>query len=124
MRAFTILFVTTLAATCFADDDLDWSAIDGVKTKYAVVSEGPEGNPMVEAKDTVTVHATGIVKQTNKKFWSTKDEGQQPFTYTAGIGGVITGWDQGCLGPSRFCGTLFQIERPALHSYGPDPHSC
>ena len=26
-------------------------------------------------------------------------------------------------GPSRFCGTLFQIERTALHSYGPDPHS-
>ena len=25
--------------------------------------------------------------------------------------------------PSRFCGTLFQIERAALHSYGPDPHS-
>ena len=28
-------------------------------------------------------------------------------------------------GPSRFCGTLFfQIECAALHSYGPDPHSC
>ena len=26
--------------------------------------------------------------------------------------------------PSRFCRTLFQIERAALHSYGPDPHSC
>ena len=26
--------------------------------------------------------------------------------------------------PSRFCRTLFQIERTALHSYGPDPHSC
>ena len=25
--------------------------------------------------------------------------------------------------PSRFCGTLFQIERAAVHSYGPDPHS-
>ena len=27
------------------------------------------------------------------------------------------------LGPSTFCGTLFQIERTAMHSYGPDPHS-
>ena len=27
-------------------------------------------------------------------------------------------------GPSTFCRTLFQIERAALHSYGPDPHSC
>ena len=25
--------------------------------------------------------------------------------------------------PSIFCRTLFQIERAALHSYGPDPHS-
>ena len=30
------------------------------------------------------------------------------------------------LGTARqdFAGTLFQIERAALHSYGPDPHSC
>ena len=27
-------------------------------------------------------------------------------------------------GPSRFCRTLFLIERAAVHSYGPDPHSC
>ena len=27
----------------------------------------------------VTVHATGIVAETQKKFWSTKDKGQQPF---------------------------------------------
>ena len=26
--------------------------------------------------------------------------------------------------PSTFCRTLFQIERAALHSYGPDAHSC
>jgi hypothetical protein len=25
----------------------------------------------------------------------TKDEGQEPFTYQAGVGGVIAGWDQG-----------------------------
>jgi hypothetical protein len=135
---------------------------------------------VIEAKDKVTVHATGIVKQTDKKFWSTKDAGmlernffadrppflplfllaergdgvlrlawqyfasllacrcwfgyvtnvdwrrrnsiqativavqacpnrsllswcvravgQQPFSYQAGVGGVIKGWDQGCLG--------------------------
>ena len=39
-----------------------------------------------------------VIKETGKKFWSTKDKGQQPFEYTAGVGGVITGWDQGCLG--------------------------
>ena len=26
--------------------------------------------------------------------------------------------------PSRFCRTLFRIERAVVHSYGPDPHSC
>ena len=34
----------------------------------------------------MTVHATGVVKETDKKFWSTKDPGQQPFTYQAGVG--------------------------------------
>ena len=37
----------------------------------------------------VTVHATGVVQQTGKKFWSTKDPGQQPFSYKAGVGTVI-----------------------------------
>ena len=46
----------------------------------------------------VTVHATGVVKETGKKFWSTKDPGQEPFTYNAGVGQVIKGWDQGLLG--------------------------
>ena len=30
----------------------------------------------------------------------------------------------GNAGPSNFCRTLFRIARAALHSYGPDPHSC
>ena len=42
--------------------------------------------------------ALGVIKETAKKFWSTKDPGQQPFSYQAGVGGVIKGWDQGCLG--------------------------
>ena len=46
----------------------------------------------------VTVHATGVVKETGKRFWSTKDPGQQPFSYQAGVGQVIKGWDQGLLG--------------------------
>ena len=31
-----------------------------------------------------------MVKETGKKFWSTKDPGQQPFSYNAGVGQVIT----------------------------------
>ncbi len=41
---------------------------------------------LVCKKDKVTVHATGTVKETNKKFWSTKDPGQKPFEYDAGVG--------------------------------------
>ena len=58
-----------------------------------------EGSGAAVAKGaTVTVHATGVVKETGKKFWSTKDPGQQPFSYQAGVGQVIKGWDQGLLG--------------------------
>lgn len=49
----------------------------------------------------MTVHAHGVYffkDEPGKKFWSTKDAGQQPLKYTAGAGEVIVGWDQGCLG--------------------------
>ena len=72
--------------------------------------------PVVAARDTVTVHATGTVKQTMKKFWSTKDAGQKPFTYQAGVNGVIKGWDQGCLGMSL--GEVRSLEIPADEGYG------
>ena len=68
------------------------NAINGVKTTYEVIKEGPDGDLVVSARDTVTVHATGIVQQTDKKFWSTKDSGQSPFTYMAGVNKVIKGW--------------------------------
>lgn len=42
------------------------------------------------------VHATGVVVETGKKFWSTKDVGQEAFQYQAGVGSVIKGWDKGC----------------------------
>jgi hypothetical protein len=41
--------------------DISWRSVEGT------------GDRTVAAKDTVTVHATGIVKETGKKFWSTKD---------------------------------------------------
>ena len=51
-----------------------------------------------------------------KKFWSTKDPGQQPFTYQAGVGGVIKGWDQGCLGMQ--IGETRKLVIPAHEGYG------
>merc|ERR1712187_1086552 len=74
-------------------------AIAGYKTTKEILKAG-QGGTVVTKGCTATVHATGVVKETGKKFWSTKDPGQKPFSYQAGVGKVITGGDQGCLGMS------------------------
>ena len=89
-------------------------AIDGYDTARKTTQEGSGGT--VGKGNTVTVHALGVVKQTGAKFWSTKDAGQQPFTYQAGVGGVITGWDQGCLGMQ--VGEIRELDIPAHEGYG------
>ena len=66
-------------------------------TTFEIKVPGRGGKAIAKGSN-ATVHATGVVKETGKKFWSTKDPGQQPFSYQAGVGGVIKGWDQGCLG--------------------------
>jgi len=93
-----------------------WETIAGLKTKRMTVTPAPEGSPTIAKGDTITVHATGIVKETDKKFWSTKDPGQQPFTYNAGVGSVITGWDQGLLGAA--VGEVRKLDIPAEEGYG------
>lgn len=79
------------------------------------------------------MHCTGTITATGAKFWSTKDpvcaclfhltqrlaaaasavtdstltcaclQGQEPFTFTCGVGQVIKAWDEGCLG-MKVCG--------------------
>jgi len=90
-------------------------AIQGYKTTKEIVKAGG-GGAVVSKGNTVTVHATGVVQQTGKKFWSTKDPGQKAFTYQAGLGKVITGWDQGCLGMS--VGEERKLVIPADEGYG------
>jgi U3 small nucleolar RNA-associated protein 21 len=90
------------------------NALPGYDTTWKTEAEG--SGAAVSKGNTVTVHATGVVKETEKKFWSTKDPGQQPFTYQAGVGGVITGWDQGCLGMK--VGEVRLLEIPAHEGYG------
>eukprot|EP00444_Apocalathium_aciculiferum_P010288 CAMPEP_0183387330 /NCGR_PEP_ID=MMETSP0370-20130417/3116_1 /TAXON_ID=268820 /ORGANISM="Peridinium aciculiferum, Strain PAER-2" /LENGTH=155 /DNA_ID=CAMNT_0025565895 /DNA_START=77 /DNA_END=544 /DNA_ORIENTATION=- len=106
------LVLVLLGCTALAEDG--FNAIQGVQTTYKTLTEGT-GDAVVEKGDTVTVHATGIVRQTDKKFWSTKDSGQQPFTYTAG-GGVITGWDKGAMGMK--IGEVRLLMIPAAEGYG------
>lgn len=63
------------------------TTIPGYDTVYEVLRSG-DGAAVAKGAE-VTVHATGVVKETGKKFWSTKDPGQQPFTYKAGVGKLI-----------------------------------
>ena len=93
-----------------------WETVAGLKTKKLTVTPAPAGSPIIAKGDTITVHATGVVKETDKKFWSTKDPGQQPFTYNAGVGSVITGWDQGLLGAA--VGEVRKLDIPAEEGYG------
>ena len=47
---------------------------------------------------------------------STKDPGQKPFSYEAGVGQVITGWDQDLMGMKL--GEEREILIPAHEGYG------
>jgi peptidylprolyl isomerase len=62
-----------------------------------ILKEGDGALPTVGKP--VTVHCTGFGKNRdlNVPFWSTKDKGQQPFTFTIGKKEVIKGWDEGVL---------------------------
>ena len=114
-RAMTPIAATRLALFTAAMSTAGAREIAGYKTTYEVVTEG-KGAAVVSKGDSVTVHAKGTVAESQKKFWSTKDAGQQPFTYKAGVGGVITGWDQGCLGMK--IGEVRKLEIPAHEGYG------
>ena len=59
----------------FASKMGEYSEIAGIKTTYKILKEG-NGNAVTKGAN-VTVHATGVVKETGKKFWSTKDPGMK-----------------------------------------------
>ena len=66
----------------------------------------------------VTVHCTGFGKDRDltQKFWSTKDPGQQPFTFAVGTGQVIKGWDESVIGMSL--GEIAKIHCSPDYAYG------
>lgn len=51
----------------------------------------PGNGPTPQKGQTVSVHCTGYVVSTGKKFWSTKDPGQKIFSFQIGLGQVIKG---------------------------------
>eukprot|EP00406_Dinophysis_acuminata_P045245 CAMPEP_0179310162 /NCGR_PEP_ID=MMETSP0797-20121207/52025_1 /TAXON_ID=47934 /ORGANISM="Dinophysis acuminata, Strain DAEP01" /LENGTH=115 /DNA_ID=CAMNT_0021019889 /DNA_START=58 /DNA_END=405 /DNA_ORIENTATION=- len=86
--------------------------VSGYETTYDILREGSGAG--IAAGQHATVHARGEIG--GKKFWDTKDPGQKPFGYQAGVGGVITGWDQGCLGMK--VGEIRKLEIPGKEGYG------
>ncbi|BBN15596.1 hypothetical protein MPTK1_6g20890 [Marchantia polymorpha subsp. ruderalis] len=66
----------------------------------------------------VTVHCTGYGKNRDlsKKFWSTKDPGQQTFKFCIGQKSVIAGWDEGVMGMS--IGEIARLKCPPRYAYG------
>jgi peptidylprolyl isomerase len=64
------------------------------------------------------VHCTGYGKDRDltKKFWSTKDPGQKPFTFAVGTGSVIKGWDESVINMTM--GEIAKIHCSPDYAYG------
>ncbi|XP_076366661.1 uncharacterized protein LOC143255222 isoform X1 [Tachypleus tridentatus] len=86
---------------------------DGVTKEILIPGSGDRPKP----GDTITVHCTGFLRNPSKKFWSTKDPGQKPFSFQVGIGQVIKGWDEGCLTMQKGENSRFTIRSDK--GYGP-----
>eukprot|EP00037_Helgoeca_nana_P011372 m.102099 g.102099 ORF g.102099 m.102099 type:complete len:175 (-) comp20793_c0_seq4:1315-1839(-) len=122
-----VLLVATIGCTCTAkvvqyikDDGRDgWVTLPGHRTTFKIIEPG--SGPAVSVGARVTVHTTGVITESGRLFWSTKGQSQEPYTYHAGIGEVIQGWDKGCLG--MLLGETRQFEIPAEEAYGAKGHN-
>ena len=74
-----------------------------------------DGRTFPSKFDKVTVHYTGTLAGSGRKFDSSRDR-DQPFTFTIGIGQVIPGWDQGVMKMS--VGQRAILEIPSQLGYG------
>ncbi|PSS02796.1 Peptidyl-prolyl cis-trans isomerase [Actinidia chinensis var. chinensis] len=99
----------------------------GVEKEVLTAGTGPK--PVSGQR--VTVHFTGFGKNGDllQKFWSTKDPGQQPFTFKIGQGLVIKGWDEGVMGMqigevARLrCSPDYAYDRHGFPAWGIQPDS-
>merc|ERR1712194_252846 len=65
--------------------------------------------------DSLTMHYTGTLSDSGKKFDSSYDR-NQPFHFTIGVGQVILGWDQGIVKMSL--GEKAVLRIPSAMGYG------
>ena len=79
------------------------------------VAAGGASSKAVAKGCTATVHARGVLQESAAQFWNTREApGQQPFSYEAGVGGVIAGWDQGAMGMT--IGEQASVRAPSVPS--------
>ena len=73
---------------------------------------------MPKKGQTVTVQCTGFGKNRDleEPFWSTKDEGQEPFSFQIGEGQVIKAWDEGVM--TMALGETAEITCTPDYAYG------
>jgi peptidylprolyl isomerase len=71
--------------------------------------------PVVEAGQTITVHYTGVLWGSDKKFDSSWDRGE-PASFPIGTGQVIAGWDEGLVGQT--VGSQILLVVPPDKGYG------
>mmetsp|Transcript_125 Transcript_125/g.131 ORF Transcript_125/g.131 Transcript_125/m.131 type:complete len:139 (-) Transcript_125:47-463(-) len=92
---------------------------------YITTNSGLQFQDLIEgtgqtprAGDNVRVHYTGWLNsfESSKKFDSSRDRGQ-PFSFQAGVGRVIKGWDEAILGMK--VGTRRRLVIPSNLAYGP-----
>jgi peptidylprolyl isomerase len=86
--------------------------LSALKVSYLVKGKGPK----VRAGQTVTANYVLVNYKTGKVLDSSWQRGQ-PFSYQAGAGNVIQGWDKGLIGVP--VGSRVRLDVPAALAYGP-----
>ena len=86
--------------------------LSALKVSYLVKGAGPK----VRAGQTVTANYVLVSYRSGKVLDSSWERGQ-PFSYEAGAGNVIQGWDQGLIGVP--VGSRVRLDVPAALAYGP-----
>ncbi len=71
--------------------------------------------PVVESGQDLTVHYTGIIYGSGEQFDSSWDR-NEPATFPIGVGGVISGWDEGLVGQT--VGSQILLVIPPDQGYG------
>ncbi|GMI34260.1 hypothetical protein TrCOL_g3077 [Triparma columacea] len=116
MKAFLILLLFQALLTTSAKKPLPTTNLDPDDQLRIGVKYRP---PTCQKKTThgskVSMHYTGTIYTTGKKFDSSLDR-STPFTFTLGVGEVIQGWDRGLMG--MCVGEKRKLTIPAGLAYG------